>query len=763
MRTPDSPSMCSKPLICWQRFDRVDFGSGPWILADPAGQRKILAKEKVTMKLVIRAISIALLVLCLCSLIGLLSAQLCPVTQPASVVVPGSLQSELGCPGDWQPDCQATGLEFDADDQVWQEIFDVPAGNWEYKVALNGSLDENYGANAQRNGANLPLNLPALTAVKFYYDHRTHWIADNKNKIIAVVPGSFQSELGCPGDWQPDCLRSWLQDPDGDGTYSFTATLPEGNYEAKIAINESWSENYGAAGVPNGPNISFTVPGPLDEMLFSYNSTTHVLTISVAPSPQPASVVVPGSLQSELGCPGDWQPDCQAAGLEFDADDQVWQETFDVPAGDWEYKVALNGSWDENYGSNAQPNGANLPLSLSASAAVKFYYDHKTHWIADNKSEVIAVVPGNFQSELGCSGDWQPDCFRSWLQDPDGDGTYSFTATLPGGNYEAKIAINESWSENYGAGGERDGANIPFTVPFPIGEMLFTYDPVSHVLSVASSCLEAQTITLLGVPASATYGEGPYALYAFSTSELPVALGVSGACALSGDSLALTGAGSCTVTATQPGNGRFAPALPVVQSFAIAKAGQTITWLPPAPIIYGTALSGSQLNASVTAPGASPVGALTYKPAAGTILPAGRQTLAVTAAATADYNSAAAEVTIDVNYASGGFRAPIKNLPSINTAKAGAIIPVKWQLFDASGSLISDLNSFVSLTAAPIGCDQAPADIAGEQIASPGSSTVVFDGMQFQFNWRTGPAKGCRVLKLSTADGQRYLAKFKFK
>ena len=61
----------------------------------------------------------------------------------------------------------------------------------------------------------------AAETVKFYYAHGTHWVADNVNTVIATVPGSFQSELGCPGDWQPDCLRSWLQDPDGDGIYSF--------------------------------------------------------------------------------------------------------------------------------------------------------------------------------------------------------------------------------------------------------------------------------------------------------------------------------------------------------------------------------------------------------------------------------------------------------------------------------------------------------------------------------------------------------------
>jgi len=38
----------------------------------------------------------------------------------------------------------------------------------------------------------------------------------------------------------------------------------------------------------------------------------------------------------------------------------VWQDTFDVPAGSFEYKAALNSSWDENYGANAQRNGTNL-------------------------------------------------------------------------------------------------------------------------------------------------------------------------------------------------------------------------------------------------------------------------------------------------------------------------------------------------------------------------------------------------------------------
>ncbi len=199
---------------------------------------------------------------------------------PSSVTLVGNLQSELGCAGDWDPSCSATFLAHDGDDLVWQQSFTVPAGGWEYKAALNGSWDENYGANAQPGGDNIPLNLAAERSVKFYYSHETHWITDNVNSVIATVPGSFQSELGCPGDWDPGCLRSWLQDPNGDGSYYFeTTALPAGSYEGKVAINESWDENYGQGGVQNGPNILFTVSADYNVVKFSYNATTHILEI----------------------------------------------------------------------------------------------------------------------------------------------------------------------------------------------------------------------------------------------------------------------------------------------------------------------------------------------------------------------------------------------------------------------------------------------------------------------------------------------------
>ncbi len=208
--------------------------------------------------------------------------------EPTSVTIAGDLQSELGCPGDWQADCAATHLAWDAADQAWTATFTVPAGSWQYKAALNDGWGENYGANATPNGANIALSLAAATAVTFYYSHATHWVTDNQGGVIATVPGSFQAALGCPGDWQPDCLRSWLQDPDGDGTFTFATTaIPAGSYEAKVAINESWGLNYGQGGVQNGPNIPFTVMAGAT-VTFSWDGATHVLTITAqAPGPGP--------------------------------------------------------------------------------------------------------------------------------------------------------------------------------------------------------------------------------------------------------------------------------------------------------------------------------------------------------------------------------------------------------------------------------------------------------------------------------------------
>ncbi len=423
---------------------------------------------------------------------------------PQTVTIAGTLQDELGCDGEWQPPCENTMLTYDAGDDVWQGTFDLPAGSYEYKAALNGAWDQNYGLNAARDGLNIPLVLDADSAVKFYYDHKTGWITDNVNSLIVTLPGTLQAALGCSGDWQPDCLRSWAQDADGDGIYTFsTAYLSAGDYEVKVAIGESWDVNFGVDGEAGGANIPFNVPADNTLMTFAFDSTTNLLTISAGevvavgelPEPsqpvttsQPNAVSIPGTINSVIGCTGDWQPDCPEAQLAFDENSQIWRGSFDIPAGDYEYKVAINGSWDENYGGRADSGGPNVLLTVPEDMTVSFYFDYATKWVANSVSHVIATLPGSFNDELGCSGDWQPECFRTWMQDVDGDGVYTYTTTaIPAGDWEVKVAINGSWDENYGEDGARDGANISFNVPEDGAEVYFAFDPATKELLVSAA------------------------------------------------------------------------------------------------------------------------------------------------------------------------------------------------------------------------------------------------------------------------------------
>jgi pullulanase-type alpha-1,6-glucosidase len=106
-----------------------------------------------------------------------------------------------------------------------------------------------------------------------------------------------------------------------------------------------------------------------------------------AQAQSPPVVTLVGSLQSELGCPGDWQPECAQTRLQ-QISPGVFRGTFDVPAGRFEYKVALNNSWDENYGAGGVPGGANIPLEAPG-GPITFTYDHTTHVISDDAPVVL--------------------------------------------------------------------------------------------------------------------------------------------------------------------------------------------------------------------------------------------------------------------------------------------------------------------------------------------------------------------------------------
>ena len=198
-----------------------------------------------------------------------------PEKQPGSVAVAGSFNAAVGCAADWSPACAQVQLKLDSEDQIWKTTLNVPKGDYDYKAALNGNWDENYGAGGARNGSNINFKPPG-GEVSFYYDHATHWVTNSAQGPIITAPGSFQSELGCSADWKPDCMRPWLQDPDGDGTYTWASVkIPKGTYEFKVAHGLSFDQSYPA------DNVTLTVPANDMLVTINYVLATHQVSVAV--------------------------------------------------------------------------------------------------------------------------------------------------------------------------------------------------------------------------------------------------------------------------------------------------------------------------------------------------------------------------------------------------------------------------------------------------------------------------------------------------
>ena len=423
-----------------------------------------------------------------------------PVVEDAEslVTLPGSHGSEMGCAADWQPTCAAAQLTQQPDGR-WSGTFALPVGTYEYKVAVgaayyeaqgaqDGGWHENYGEDGVKNSPSGNITYTVTDPdrpVTFWYDPATHRVVDDAAGAVYTVAGDFQSELGCAGDWSATCLTGVLADPDRDGTWTYsTSAIPAGTYEAKAVEGFDWSTSYGTAG---GGNVAFAVTAETPTVTFSLDTASGVLTIDAGapqePGPGDLVVSVPGSHNDEMGCPGDWAPECADARLELQPGG-MYAGTFTIPAGAYEYKVAIGGSWSENYGAGGVRGGANVAYTLAEEADVTFVYDPVTHLFTSTAQGPLFTLAGDFQSELGCPGDWQPECLAALLQDGDGDGEYTFaTTTLPTGSYQVKVTQDRSWDLNWGADGVPGGENITFSAT--VGkQVLFTFDSETKVLTV---------------------------------------------------------------------------------------------------------------------------------------------------------------------------------------------------------------------------------------------------------------------------------------
>ncbi|GIG27380.1 pullulanase-type alpha-1,6-glucosidase [Cellulomonas denverensis] len=268
---------------------------------------------------------------------------------------------------------------------------------------------------------------------------------------------------------------------------------------------------------------------------------TATATPAAAAPPRDVTVSLAGTLGPAIGC-GEWDVTCTAAELTARTG-SVYSGTFTLPAGDYEYKVAIDHSWAESYGTGGQ----NVAFTLDTEQQVTFRYDDGSHAVgqlaADGSTGVSVVAAGSFQDQLGCGGTWDPGCLGSWMA-PIGGTVYELrTDRLTAGSYETKAVVESNWDRSYPASNvtfevPRDGAEVVITLDLGTGEVIVDVDGAVPGSGSTAYWLDART---LAVPASA--GSGDWALQAAPNGGIQVAdSGVT----LPGDgqTIALTDAGT---------------------------------------------------------------------------------------------------------------------------------------------------------------------------------------------------------------------------
>lgn len=97
----------------------------------------------------------------------------------------------------------------------------------------------------------------------------------------------------------------------------------------------------------------------------------------------PGRVILAGTLQSALGG-RDWDPDGETTQM-IEVSPDVFELDTVLKKGNYEYKVARNGTWAENYGQKFVPGGANLSLIVASdNTPVRFRVDFRRHMIANS-------------------------------------------------------------------------------------------------------------------------------------------------------------------------------------------------------------------------------------------------------------------------------------------------------------------------------------------------------------------------------------------
>jgi hypothetical protein len=188
------------------------------------------------------------------------------------------------------------------------------------------------------------------------------------------------------------------------------------------------------------------------------------------------------------------------------------------------------------------------------------------------------TVPGAPTGVTAAKGNGQATV--TWTRPADDGGTQitGYTVTSNPGGVTASVNGTTTTAVVTGL---TNGTSYTFTVTATNAVGTGPASTPSNAVTPAAPVPQSITFTK---PPNSTMLQSPVVTDAAASSGLPVTLTSNSpsVCSPSGTSITLLSAGTCSITATQPGNADYLPAAPVTRSFNVTQATQTITFAKPA-------------------------------------------------------------------------------------------------------------------------------------------------------------------------------------
>lgn len=110
-----------------------------------------------------------------------------------------------------------------------------------------------------------------------------------------------------------------------------------------------------------------------------------------------------------------------------------------------------------------------------------------------------------------------------------------------------------------------------------------------------------------------------------------------------------------------------------------------------------------------------------------------------------------------------GFQSPVDMGGVVNTVRAGATVPLRFEVF-AGGTERTSTTSVTGIASTQVACDgNAPLDEI--ETTATGATALRYDDAAgvFVFNWKTPSQDGCYQVRVSTADGSALTASFRLR